>query len=170
MNEGLLDPFRHNVWATGKLLDIVDGLSEEQRAATAAGTYGSIAKTLDHLISAEDYYRCLLTGAERSWRTSTGEPPSLEELRRRADEMAGFWEAFLAESFDPERIVIDEDEDGVHEIRAGMIIAQILNHGTDHRTQILTILTTIGVDHPDLDGWDYADATGRVRTTRPASG
>lgn len=164
MNGGMLDPFRHNAWATRELLAICGKLSPEQLDATASGTYGSVARTLHHLISSEDYYRSLLTGTERRWRSSDA-TPSLAELSRRADDLAATWEDFLSQPFDSERVVTDEDEDGVSEIRAGMIIAQILNHGTDHRTQILTILTTLGVEHADLDGWDYGAATGRVVTT-----
>ena len=167
MNEGLLDPFRHNAWATRELIGICRELSPEQLDATAPGAYGSVVRTLHHLISSESYYRMLLTGEPRKWRSSDETPPH-EELARRADEMAAFWEGFLAEPFDPERIVTDEDEDGFHEIRAGMVMAQVLNHGTDHRTQVLTILTQLGVEHPYLDGWDYGAAAGRVTTTPPA--
>ncbi|HWO69398.1 MAG TPA: DinB family protein [Actinomycetota bacterium] len=118
-------------------------------------------RTLHHIISAGDYYRTLLAGVERRWRSADPVPP-LDELARRAEELAAFWEAFLAEPFDPERIVVDEG--GRLEIRAGVLLAQALTHGTDHRTQVLTILTTLGVEHPDLDAWDYGRATGRVRS------
>lgn len=167
MNENLLDPFRHNAWATKELLRICRGLDEQQLQATVPGTYGTILPTLHHIVASEDYYRMLLTGEPRKWR-SGDEPSSLEELERRADEMAAFWEELLAQPFDPERIVTEEDEEGRYEIRAGMVIAQVLNHGTDHRTQVLTILTTLGVEHTDLDGWDYGEATGRVVTTPPS--
>jgi len=167
VNGALLDPFRHNAWATAELLAICGALEGEQLEATAPGTYGSVVRTLHHLISSEDYYLSLLTGRQRRWRSSD-ETPTLDELGRRAGDLAAAWEDFLSRPFDTERLVTDEDEDGVSEIRAGMVIAQILNHGTDHRTQILTILSTLGVEHPELDGWDYGYATGRVVTKPPS--
>jgi uncharacterized damage-inducible protein DinB len=42
-------------------------------------------------------------------------------------------------------------------------LIQAINHGTDHRSQICTILTQQGIAPPDLDGWSYdaerSDAT-----------
>ncbi len=161
MNEVLLDPFRHNAWATRELIRICRALPPEHLEATLPGTYGSVHRTLHHVVSAEDYYRSLLAGLERRWRSTDPAPP-LEELARRAEELAAFWETFLAEPFDPERVVVDEDEEGRTEVRAGVLLAQALTHGTDHRTQVLTILSTLGVEHPDLDAWDYGRSVGRV--------
>lgn len=163
MNEALLDPVRHGAWATRELIRICRGLPPEHLEATGPGTYGSVHRTLHHIISAEDYYRNLLAGVGRKWRSADPAPP-LDELAGRAEELAASWEAFLAGPFDPERIVVDEDQEGRLEIRAGVLVAQALTHGTDHRTQVLTILTALGVEHPDLDAWDHGGATGRVRS------
>jgi len=35
-------------------------------------------------------------------------------------------------------------------------------HGTEHRSQVSTILTSIGVTPPWLDGWAYGQARGRL--------
>ncbi len=164
MNDPLLDPVRHNAWASRELIALCRGLPPEQLQASAPGAYGSIHRTLHHIVAAEDYYRSLLTGAPRRWH-SADEAPPLEEVGRRADELGAFWEDFLASPFDPERLITEEDQEGTHRFRAGVLIAQMLNHGTDHRTQVLTILTALGVDHPDLDAWEYGRATGRVVTT-----
>ena len=50
------------------------------------------------------------------------------------------------------------------EVRAPMSIrlAQVLHHGTDHRSQICTALTTLGVAPPDIDAWDFGLQDGRV--------
>ena len=44
----------------------------------------------------------------------------------------------------------------------GIRIAQVLHHGTDHRSQICTALTTIGVTPPEIDVWDYAWKDQRI--------
>jgi uncharacterized damage-inducible protein DinB len=51
-------------------------------------------------------------------------------------------------------------------VALGVILTQILDHGTDHRSQVSTILTSIGVVPPQLDGWAYGRAHGRV-VSRP---
>ncbi len=55
------------------------------------------------------------------------------------------------------------DDSGEH-IRAGAYIGQIFNHGSEHRGQVWTILTTLGITPPDLEVWAYAYAACRVWT------
>jgi uncharacterized damage-inducible protein DinB len=44
----------------------------------------------------------------------------------------------------------------------GIRLAQVLHHGTDHRSQVCTALTTLGIEPPAIDVWDYGDSVGRV--------
>ncbi len=41
-----------------------------------------------------------------------------------------------------------------HALR-GIRLAQFLHHGTDHRSQICTALTTLGIEPPEIDVWDF---------------
>lgn len=45
----------------------------------------------------------------------------------------------------------------------GVRLAQVVHHGTDHRSQVCTALTSLGVTPPEIDVWAYAQATGRER-------
>lgn len=36
-----------------------------------------------------------------------------------------------------------------------LLLLQAINHGTEHRSQIATILTQLGVEAPEMDGWTY---------------
>jgi len=45
----------------------------------------------------------------------------------------------------------------------------VLHHGTDHRSQICTALTTLGLEPPEIDVWDFAWEQGRVQEVPPAS-
>jgi uncharacterized damage-inducible protein DinB len=38
-----------------------------------------------------------------------------------------------------------------------IILTQVINHATEHRAQIMVIMTQIGVQPPELDGWTYFD-------------
>ena len=44
-----------------------------------------------------------------------------------------------------------------------------LHHGTDHRSQICTALTSLGVDPPSIDVWDFAALDGRLVEFPPPS-
>jgi uncharacterized damage-inducible protein DinB len=43
-------------------------------------------------------------------------------------------------------------------------LAQVVHHGTDHRSQVCTALTSFGLAPPEIDLWSYGEATGRTRT------
>jgi uncharacterized protein (TIGR02246 family) len=41
-------------------------------------------------------------------------------------------------------------------------LAQVVHHGTDHRSQVATALTTLGIEPPEMDVWAYADSRHRL--------
>ena len=171
MSQGLLDPLRHNAWATGQLIEFCRDRAGRQLQATAEGTYGSILSTLGHIIGAEGRYRSRLTGSRPDWPREPEDTEDLDALRRMADDMARFWDELVAGEFDPERVVswVSAESGANTEVHAGVLVAQALNHGNEHRAQILTILTTVGIEPPALDGWSYGMATGRFREDPPRS-
>jgi uncharacterized damage-inducible protein DinB len=66
--------------------------------------------------------------------------------------------------FDAERTFAYNWNDGnVRDVPAGVVLAQVIHHGSDHRSQICTILTTLGVTIPAMGLWDYAEVTNRAR-------
>ncbi|WP_336245617.1 hypothetical protein [Nonomuraea sp. SYSU D8015] len=67
----------------------------------------------------------------------------------------------LAKPIDVERVIVVDS--GLREVRAGIFVAQALNHANHHREQVCAILTGLGIQPPDLQAWDYAWATGRIR-------
>ena len=40
-----------------------------------------------------------------------------------------------------------------------ILLTQVINHATEHREQVKTILTGLGIEPPDLQGWSYFDET-----------
>jgi uncharacterized damage-inducible protein DinB len=166
MGDDLLDPLRHNAWATRQLLEYCRRLDPEQLRATAEGTYGSILATLQHIVGSEGRYRTRLSGGGPG-QPEPADTDGPDELIPLADDMAQYWEELATSGFDPDRVVSwVSPVSGAHsEATAGMLVAQLLNHGNEHRAQISTILTTIGREPPKLDGWSYGRATGRFRET-----
>jgi uncharacterized damage-inducible protein DinB len=43
-----------------------------------------------------------------------------------------------------------------------VIMVQVINHATEHREQISSMLSALGVTPPDLDGWTYGEATNAL--------
>jgi uncharacterized damage-inducible protein DinB len=69
----------------------------------------------------------------------------------------------LAQPFDPDEMAVAvRDDGGETHAPKGMRVAQVLHHGTDHRSQICTALTTLGIEPPEVDAWAWGQQTGRV--------
>jgi uncharacterized damage-inducible protein DinB len=167
MNDGMLESFRHNTWATVGLLEFCEDLKPDQLEARSDGTYGSILSTLQHIVGAEGRYRFRLSG-EGSKPPADDEITDLAELRAKAEEHGRFWEELFSKPFDPDRVIIGKTSDlAEFEVCAGVIAAQCINHGNEHRSQIFTVLTTIGMEPPSLDGWAWGQATGRFKMEAP---
>jgi uncharacterized damage-inducible protein DinB len=43
------------------------------------------------------------------------------------------------------------------DVPKSIILTQAINHATEHRAQIMAILTQLGIEPPDLDSWSYFD-------------
>ncbi len=163
MNDGLVDAFRHNAWATRQLLPVCHALTPAQLAATVPGIYGNPVDTLRHIIAGEAGYYFRLADRRPSWDWRADAAPDFDTLTARAEEMAARWEEFLTTPFDAERLLSYEWEDGTRmNVPAGVVLAQALHHGTEHRAQICTFLTAVGVRPPELGVWEFAEATGRA--------
>lgn len=153
------DFFRQNEWANLTLLEACRGLTEEQLDATSTGTYGSIRDTLIHILSAEAGYARTL-GREPSPRARYDDPwPGFDALVEMASAAA---DALVAVSkTESDRVVRTGDQR--FDVEAGVILVQAFHHSTEHRSQINTILTTLGIEPPDLSSWDWGLAVDRMR-------
>jgi uncharacterized damage-inducible protein DinB len=54
--------------------------------------------------------------------------------------------------------IVRLDWDGTpRDVPKTIILNQVINHATEHRSQIMTIMTQLGIDPPDLQSWAYFD-------------
>ncbi|MGH2408315.1 MAG: DinB family protein [Candidatus Limnocylindrales bacterium] len=165
MNTTLLrDPFGHHVWATLKLLDACAGLRPEQLETSVPGTYGPIIGTMRHLVGGDTAYLWVITGGRtRSIEDDEEEHMGLAELRTLTEANGAAWTALLAEDLDADRIVTRHRDDGTDsQAPLSVRLAQAVHHGTDHRSQVCTALTALGIEPPDIDVWAFASEGGRV--------
>jgi|SRR5579863_3906735 len=165
MNAGLTHFFQQNLWANLRLLDECANLTDAQLDATLDGTYGSIRVTLMHIFAGEESYVQHFTGRRPEPALRTSNPfPGFDALCKRARlngesliALAGQWE---------EGDVLHIPEEGeIFDIPAIIVFIQAINHATDHRSQIATILSQQGIEFPELSGWGYFDAMSESEAT-----
>ena len=170
MSKSLLeDAFAHHVWATLRLVDTCLALRPQQLETTVSGTYGSILGTLRHAIGSDAWDLFVATGDRAS--LIDEDDMNLSELRDAMETHGPAWSRLLAQDLDPDALLDEVDENDGYErnIAMGIQLAQVLHHGTDHRSQVCTALTALGVEPPRIDALDFGMQAGRVVEITPAS-
>lgn len=157
MSRPLVEMFRHNLWANQQLLELCAGLDDDLLAATAPGTYGRVHDTLVHMVRSEEGYLFALTG-ERGvpLQNKVDGLPKIEELRERS-RRSGERLIEYAERDGGEGTLSGIYQGSPYEMPAAIPLLQAINHATEHRTHIATILTQQDVEPPTLDGWQYGE-------------
>ena len=165
------DAFAHHVWATLKLIDSCLALDPAQLETTVPGTYGSIIETMRHTVGADANYLFVLSGGQTPDIDGDHEDHmDLTELRAAMEGHGAAWPAILADDPDPDTVLERHRDDGSQtHAPVSIRLAQALHHGTDHRSQICTALTTLGVEPPFIDVWDFGLLDGRVVEFPPTS-
>ncbi len=158
----LADAFGHHAWATVVLLDACVGLTGDQLATEVPGTFGSVIGTLRHTVAADANYLAVLAPGEV---TSIDEADELTiaDLRATMVTCGEAWVRLCERDLDPEEMIVRHRDDGTQSGAPRSIrLAQALHHGTDHRSQVCTALTNLGLEPPEIDVWAYAWKDGRV--------
>ena len=155
------DALDHHVWASLRLMDVCLALTPEQLETSVPGTYGSILDTVRHLVGADASYLFVLSGG--SFARIDEDAMSLPELRAQMATHGAAWNEVLDADPDPGAVLTRHRHDGTStDAPVGIRLAQVVHHGTDHRSQICTALTTLGIEPPYIDVWDYGLEAGTV--------
>jgi uncharacterized damage-inducible protein DinB len=169
MSDSLVDDaFAHHVWATLRLIDTCLSLTPEQLDAPVPGTYGSILETMRHSVGGDTYYLSHLPGDPA--REIGSSEMDLRQLRAAMEADERTWIELLKADTHPGVVVTDVDGGGYErDASVGIRFAQALHHGTDHRSQICTAITMLGIEPPLIDVWAFGAETGRVLERPPTS-
>jgi uncharacterized damage-inducible protein DinB len=155
----LVKLFEHNNWANLRIIQACSALSDEQLdAAPISVTKGCIRETLTHLVSSQHNYLALLTlPLEERTRIA----PAFSELR---EAVLRSGEALLALARDesgfyaPTRLRTRDE----YIVKPWVVMLQVINHASEHREQISSMLTSLGITPPEMNGWAYGEATNAL--------
>jgi uncharacterized damage-inducible protein DinB len=164
-NEFLIKLFEHNNWANQKIIDICSTLSDEQLDAEPHSiTKGNIRETLVHLVGSQAGYLSLLTLPvdQRHYK-----PLEIKDLLESARISGEGLVAIARGERNPLQSPL-RTRDG-YDVQPWVVMVQIINHATEHREQIKSMLSALGVTPPEIDGWDFGLATDTLVPAAPAS-
>jgi uncharacterized damage-inducible protein DinB len=146
--------FSHNLWANLRLLECCAALSSEQLDATISGTYGSIHDTLEHIVNAERSYFSRISTGQRYRRPENSPPMTIAEMMQ-SIHMSGAGFIEWAPKIQADDTVPVDWEGTPRDVPKTILLTQAINHATEHRAQVMTILTQLGIEPPELDSWTY---------------
>ena len=150
----LVKLFEHNNWANEKIIQACYALHDEQLDAEPHSvTKGTIRRTLLHLVHSQLGYLSLLTMPIDQRPDVAPTFAELLESARRSGEGLLALARGEQKAFDARLTT----KDGFY-TEPWVVMLQVINHATEHREQIKSMLSTSGVTPPDIDGWDYAIA------------
>jgi len=156
MTSVLLELIRHKTWAMHKLIALCQSLDPALVDTTAPGTYGTVRRTLVHLVNSDrSYYRRLC--GEQPWESMDEETTQLETLLERFDEIVAGWELLAQDDGLADRDLLYPKGEIV---KGSAVFAQSLHHGDVHRAHVLSILGSNQLEVPELDLWEYVFELG----------
>ena len=148
--------FSHHLWANLRLLERCADLTPDQMEVTMVGAYGSIYETLEHIVRSEkSYFTRISTG--QIYRRPENPPrmaiaDMIESMRETGTGLIEWASRVLVEE------TVEVDWDGTPRgVPKTVLLTQALFHAAEHREQIKSIMTQIGVEPPDLQGWEFFD-------------
>jgi uncharacterized damage-inducible protein DinB len=150
----------HNNWANLQIIQDCSTLSDEQLdAEPGLGTKGSIRITLWHLIAAQQRYLTHLSGVDHQsyWESA----PSFDELEQASISTGDGLLALVRNGNGKFPTTQIEVKDG-HLVEPWVVMVQVINHAAEHREQIKSLLTFLGVTPPKIDGWSYGRVTNAL--------
>ncbi len=153
MTSLLVRMFEHNRWANLRAIAASADLTDARLDMTVAGTAGSVRETLMHIAGAEQRYVMRLSGRQPTY----GEQDGWLGVDCLGQALAESGQCLidLAATADPDAVLEGEDQGRRTKMPVAIVYVQAINHATEHRSQIATILSQQGVEPPDFSGWAW---------------
>jgi uncharacterized damage-inducible protein DinB len=146
--------YEYNYWANRRILATASHISRTQYISPAPFPRGNLRATLLHILDAEYAWRVLLTEAHEVNDLAEADYPTLPLLEAFWHEEEARMRAYLAGLNDEQvaGLVRYTNAEGIRRERViWHCLFQVLNHGTQHRSEAAAMLTDFGQSPGDLD-------------------
>ncbi len=144
--------FEHNNWANQCIIKFCSALSDEQLDREPhSATKGTIRQKLVHLVNAQQRYLALLTMPVDDRPEPTRKFTELEEAARTSG--AGLLALASGEAHQPLPARLQTTNG--YDVEPWVIMVQVINHASEHREQISSMISSFDLTPLDLDGWSF---------------
>ncbi len=156
MRDYFLSLARYNAWATRRLFEHIDRLSDADYRRDAGLFFKSVHGTCNHLLLAEHHvwFPRFAEGISNRVALNAEIEADRTALRDKLIEAAGRWTP-LIESFGDDRFAGTLDYATTKGVAQSLPFAptlgHVFNHATHHRGQITAAITSFGLPGPELD-------------------
>ncbi|MEW6402437.1 MAG: DinB family protein [Chloroflexota bacterium] len=146
--------YDYNAWANARIMNAAANLTQEQFIANASFPHGGLRGTLTHALFAEWIWRRRWEGESPTQWIHSEDFPDFQSLRARWQEeeaklmafVAGVTEEALGSTFDYKTTKGEPRQNILWQV-----MAHVVNHGTQHRSEAAALLTNYGCSPGDID-------------------
>ena len=143
--------FEYDRWSTRRVLDAAVGIDDATWSAPNAIDERGLGAILVHQLGAHQRWRHGISQSSEEPHPEDEPLPSLAELRDRWEQEWRDFDAFL-DGIDDALLAY------VHEgIAVWQMLAHVVNHGTQHRSEAAALLTAAGHSPGELDMINFAE-------------
>lgn len=149
MKELLKQFAAYNVWATGRITDIILSLPEEKQQAEVTSSFNSLYKTILHMLDAENIWWQRMKLAERIIIPSENFTGNMQELVSTLVNQSKQWEEWISNTPESSLDHVFQYYNRKKEhfkMPIYQMLHHVFNHSTYHRGQLVTMLRQLGVE------------------------
>jgi uncharacterized damage-inducible protein DinB len=153
--EGLLTLYEYNAYATGKLLDTVEKLGEDQLSQEMSPSHGTIRRLLQHMLTTETFFLAVCQGHLLDFEPTRYS--TVEEIRAYWDGLEHRMRRYIekVEEDELKRIREFRMHDRPYALSAWELLVQAFVHAAHHRGELSILLSQVGQPMPNIDIIQY---------------
>lgn len=144
----------YNYWANARILRMAEQLTEADYFADTGHSYGSLHRTLVHVLWAENVWRRRLQGQGFDGEYAVEDLPTLAVIKARWAVEEEKMRAYLANLTDADLFKVFRYKNSKNlefERVVWQCLYHLVNHGTQHRSEAADMLTRFGKSPGDID-------------------
>jgi len=144
----------YNKWANGRLYDACAQLSNEEYFKDRPTFFGSIHRTLNHIVVGDTIWTSRLHGSSPAIPLNEELYADMSSLRAAREKMDAEIIAYMADRTEEDmagEVAFKTTSGDPHSMDRSVILQHFFNHQTHHRGQVHDMLSQTPVEPPPLD-------------------